>query len=534
MGNTKQSFAMRKPKLVLIAAVFATVGVASMAALGCTSPEAQDAGTVQSVVDGNGKVEVYQGDDRWAAYQPEVITRENGVKVQKTPLGPSFFTDPTNPESANLYSADWNLYNTDILDADNRGCSSCHDMEATLKAIHHGVLFVGNYYHDDMEYTSSSSCNLCHSQYYGFDIKNFAHSHMSKQTFRDMGGSCLSCHYINDETGDFEIWGDVRYNVMSGITDLSTEEVTPNITWNQDKVITDPEKMFFNTGYHMDYTPGLVEESDDIRNTYTVSFTGELENPCEMTIQEMIDQFGSETRTQVEQCVINGTGGQYIYQAEITGIPLKKVMEYIKPTDQANIAMGVSLNAYATPAFIETYEDALMVYEINGQPLTQQEGYPLQLWMSAGTGASANTRYLSEMTFVHYTDEEIAEGFTLDGQTATWMYNPKTGLSYSAPNIGVLSAETGTIFPAGQPVHLEGYSHSFQWPVTMIKFSLDHGATWTEVPIENMDPNRWVYWEMDLDLEPGSYVLEMGAASVDPDGVVHDEIQNPQFLINVQ
>ena len=83
--------------------------------------------------------------------------------------------------------------------------------------------------------------------------------------------------------------------------------------------------------------------------------------------------------------------------------------------------------------------------------------------------------------------------------------------SLNTPNIGVLTAETGQIFAAGEPIHLEGYAHAFEEQVTKIEFSFDHGATWVEVPITDSDNAKWVYWKMDIDsfVEPGSYLVEL-------------------------
>ena len=72
--------------------------------------------------------------DRWdqvaEEYAPEVRTLPNGQMVQRTPT-----EYEVNPDAWQI-QANSNSYNTYWLDADNRGCESCHpDMNALLKNL---------------------------------------------------------------------------------------------------------------------------------------------------------------------------------------------------------------------------------------------------------------------------------------------------------------------------------------------------------------------------------------------------------------
>ena len=141
----------------------------------------------------------------------------------------------------------------------------------------------------------------------------------------------------------------------------------------------------------------------------------------------------------------------------------------------------------------------------------------------------------SEIKIAHSDSEGSASNNYNLGVFGDYVY-PQTGYPLNTPNIGVLTAETGQIFAAGEPIHLEGYAHAFEEQVTKIEFSFDHGATWVEVPITDSDNAKWVYWKMDIDsfVEPGSYLVELRATSVDANGEEHTNGKIPNFLINVQ
>ena len=67
-----------------------------------------------------------------AKYAPRVITLESGVQIQKTPYD--------NTVKDGKYVSSWNnLY----MDADNRGCNSCHTLEDALANMdtYHGVIY---------------------------------------------------------------------------------------------------------------------------------------------------------------------------------------------------------------------------------------------------------------------------------------------------------------------------------------------------------------------------------------------------------
>ena len=59
--------------------------------------------------------------------------------------------------------------------------------------------------------------------------------------------------------------------------------------------------------------------------------TGDCENPVEMTLPEMEQQFGTVKQVMKMDCTINGVGQATIMQSEVEGIPLKAIIDYAKP-----------------------------------------------------------------------------------------------------------------------------------------------------------------------------------------------------------
>ncbi len=524
-GEARISHKDRQLRLVLAAASVSAVLVCGL--WGCATTQqqepAQDASSdagIQAMTE-----------EQWAAYEPVVETLEDGRQIQKSP----YAAGGGGTSSGYGFPLEWPYYNTYILNSDQRGCNSCHD----LKTVMQTRMGDGNHPEYLARYGSEelpwSSCVACHFAY-DVNIKNAVHAHMNSESFQNMNGSCLSCHDVDAE-GNYQLWDEVKYNVLMGITDLDASAVDATVTWDQDE-ITSPEHQFVVEEPTKGFSAfDVVAESDDVRDTYTVSFGGEVKNPTTMTIQEMIDKYGTETRVQANHCTINGTGGGLIYQAEVTGIPLNKIVADLGLTDAAAAVTPIGVDGYSVQFRTTVLEklNPLLVFEMNGEPLTKEQGYPLAIWTGDGTAGGMFTRYISEINFD--TEDNLLKYMGNnygDGVYGSYS-NKRTGALVNTPNIGVLTAEDGQIFESGQPIHVEGYAHAFDKTVTKIELSFDRGATWKEVPIQNSDHTRWVYWDLDMNgLEPGAYVVTMRATGIGADGEEFINEVPPQFMFNVR
>lgn len=462
----------------------------------------------------------------YSAYAPKIKTLENGVQIQETPDAGQrwgLFHSP----------ATQNYFNTYFYNADNRGCAACHDLEQTLRGLGH-VVYSGEYETGPMKL---QDCIACHSDAYsGFDLQFTIHGrHLGSTAFTNMGGNCESCHYI-DRDGNFLRWDFVKYDVLEGITRVPADQMNVTVTWDQD-TLTAEENMFqllwggMYGDYSQEYSYAHIEAMirDDIRDTYPITFSGDMDNPCSLTINQMIELFGTETRKICSHCTINGVGGPLIVQREVTGIPLKKLVEYLGVHEKANVVTPTGLDYYSMTTDLQTALDnnALFVFEMEGKPLTAAQGYPMAFWCENLT-CGKYTRNLASV-FIGY------DPYGDPGMGTPPLTDPDTGYTINKPGIGILTAASGQIFAPGETIHLEGYANAFDLPITKIEFSFDKRQTWIEVPTENTVSSQWVYWRMDIaDLQPGAYVLEMRATCLEADGTERANEELPKFLINVK
>lgn len=453
-----------------------------------------------------------EADEKFA---PRVTELKNGVKVQKTPLN-------TTPADGKLITSWNNLY----LNADNRGCTACHRLEDALESMdtYHGIIYMGYETEQTLE-----NCFGCHG-FYSTRLRDSLHNiHQRSDAFAAMKGNCESCHYINDE-GEFQRWDFVKYDVLFGLKDLAADSVKTAFEWNQTE-ITPHDKMFYKS---IKSTPStwLTDESQvtqEMFDTWTIKFTGDIDHPMEMTLPELIEKYGTEKHVMKYNCVVNGPGQAMIYQAEVEGIPIAKIMKDLGVHEDANMFYPIGDDGYCynVGTDIMVKLNGLIVVKINGDRIYADQGFPCSFWsyeMSAGNFS----KRLKELKFEH-------------SESGSWDFygdftDPSTGRPWNKPNVGVLNATNGQIFPAGKPVHLEGFADAWNEPITKLEFSFDHGKTWVEQPIEKATSRQWVYWKMDITsiTEPGSYLIKLRATSQKPDGElrVNDTLTN--FMFNLQ
>ena len=461
------------------------------------------------------------------AYAPRVEVMENGVRVQKTPFNNTALdTQAGDVESKTITS--WNNY---FLNADNRGCTACHSIEDALEMMetYHGIIYFG--YNNEQ---GLQNCFGCHSFYDNY-MRDAIHTvHQRNSTFQAMGGSCESCHYIarhDDGTIEYQRWDYVKYDVLRGISDVPAENMNLSFDWNQTE-ITPHEKMFFKSikSNPETWITDESQTSQEAFDNWTITFSGDIDNGGTFTLKELIDKYGTETRVMKAHCTVNGPGQSMIYQAEITGIPLKAIVKDLGLHDDVTMVDPIGADGYCYTIGLDRMldEEALIVIGMNGDTIYADQGWPCAFWcneMSAGNF----TKQLAEVSFK---TTGASWDFYGDFVDAT------TGLQFDKPNVGVLNAYDGQIFDAGKPVHLEGYADAWNEPIVKLEFSFDHGQTWKEFEIENAGTTQWVYWKLDIsDLPAGSYLARIRATSQTADGTLRTNdvpLQMTNFMFNVQ
>jgi DMSO/TMAO reductase YedYZ molybdopterin-dependent catalytic subunit len=156
--------------------------------------------------------------------------------------------------------------------------------------------------------------------------------------------------------------------------------------------------------------------------------------------------------------------------------------------------------------------DVLLAYELNGQPLPPQHGFPLRLLVPGWYGMT-NVKWLSRITLVDvpFRGYQQAQGYHLR-QAEDETGEPLTRIAPRAlmvpPGMPDFMSRERTLRPG--TCAIEGRAWSGRAPVAAVDVSTDGGATWQPARLEPPELGRWAWrrWSAEWEARvPGRHVL---------------------------
>ena len=297
------------------------------------------------------------------------------------------------------------------------------------------------------------------------------------------------------------------------------------------------------------------------QTSWSVAIDGLVANPLAVTFQDLIDeQSQSLTVLKTIRCIIDGNFiPGLIGNAVWTGVPLRIFL------DRAGIDLGRTrrLRIHATDGFTnnltidqiygdrpaDTFEP-LLVYQMNGQPLTPDHGFPVRLLVNEHYGYK-NVKWVER---IEATDDDTVFG----------SYQQQLGYI----DDGVIRVTNKVTNPltnqtvAAGPFKVFGYALSGYAGIERVEVSIDDSpfqeariVPLTEVlganpalrtSLQVQDPQRftypyrgvWALWEFDWNASPGNHTFLVRAidwaGNVQPaEDFEYRDGSNPYFRVDV-
>jgi DMSO/TMAO reductase YedYZ molybdopterin-dependent catalytic subunit len=204
-----------------------------------------------------------------------------------------------------------------------------------------------------------------------------------------------------------------------------------------------------------------------------------------------------------------------------TGVPLSTVLEQagirssavdVMPygLDSTVVSNGVDAGHVRRPIpASKALDDVLLAYEMNGQPLPWDHGYPLRLVVPGWVGV-ANVKWVGQIEVsstplfsLWNTTQYVLTGSTYSGSppVTTQVVKSAFELAFGAQ----LTSRT--------PQTLTGRSWSGTGSIKRVDVSTDGGSTWAPATLHGANlPNAWACWAFTwTPPAPGSYTLRARA-----------------------
>jgi sulfite dehydrogenase len=322
-----------------------------------------------------------------------------------------------------------------------------------------------------------------------------------------------------------------------------------------------PNEVFYVRWHHPDY----ADKKEDFKDYKLKVYGPVAKKPVEFTLNDLKKNFKVYELTAVNQCSGNRrglsdpkvTGLQWRYgamgNAKWVGVRLKDVLDAagVDPKAKAIVAyssynpptvQGQDIYAKAIPIWKAMDENCLIAFEMNGEELPVENGYPARLVIAGWTA----TYWIKAVTDIQVVFD-LPKNFWYDtayrlprGKFPTiefWDKDPSapfvpiTEMVVNSLVVKFVNNNTKrTIYPyeventqikdikdfarVGDYITVMGVAYDGGYGIKMVEVSVDGGKTWQEAKIIKSDGRySWVQWEHTFKVEKKGVYKVMAKAS---------------------
>ncbi len=209
--------------------------------------------------------------------------------------------------------------------------------------------------------------------------------------------------------------------------------------------------------------------------------------------------FPSVTQVQTLECIDNLVGGDLISNAEWTGVRLADVLQRAGVRDSARSVVFLCEDGYSDsfPLAKAMEPTTLLAYEMNGETLPPQHGYPARV-LAPNLYGIKNPKWVTEIRIVDgdYRGFWQQRGWTNDGTI-------KTMSRIDVPRAGTM--------PGGAQ-RVGGIAFAGARGIQGVEVSADDGRSWTSATqVSALSPLSWALWTADWQPQGGMQTLVVRA-----------------------
>jgi DMSO/TMAO reductase YedYZ molybdopterin-dependent catalytic subunit len=277
------------------------------------------------------------------------------------------------------------------------------------------------------------------------------------------------------------------------------------------------------TNAHYVVTKNAVTDPALDAETWRMVLDGEVARPVQVDYQTLRRLPAAEQYKTLE-CISNFTsmchlaffGCDLISTAQWKGARLRDVLELaggLRPGVVSLLVRGADEFSSSIPASLASNPDVLLAYEMNGQVLPRQHGYPVRLLVPGRYGMKS-AKWVVGIRALR------TEQLDWYGQR-NWS---RTGIVRTMSRIDV-PADGARLTPGRH--RISGIAYAGDRGVSGVQFSSNGGQSWN--PANFVEPplgrDTWVRWTAEFDLAPGQ-ALKLMSRAVDGQGQVQTEVFN--------
>jgi DMSO/TMAO reductase YedYZ molybdopterin-dependent catalytic subunit len=197
-----------------------------------------------------------------------------------------------------------------------------------------------------------------------------------------------------------------------------------------------------------------------------------------------------------------------------------------------------------TPDFVKSIpvwkaidDNALIAYEMNGEPLPHWNGYPARIVVPGWTA----TYWMKHVTSIQAVSKpfngfwmekayRIPKGkFPIVDRFITQETDANTPITEMVVNSLITNLQDGAQLPAGKPASVRGIAWDGGYGIRMVDVSIDGGATWRPAELgPDLGRFAWRQWSYSIaSAQPGTYTVMAKATNAVGASQTFDLVFNP-------
>jgi DMSO/TMAO reductase YedYZ molybdopterin-dependent catalytic subunit len=221
----------------------------------------------------------------------------------------------------------------------------------------------------------------------------------------------------------------------------------------------------------------------------------------------------SVENTRTIACIGNPVGGAMIGNARFRGVPFADLIGRIQ--DSATHMKFTAADGYQTavPIDVVTHPDALLAYEMNGEPLAVEHGFPLRA-LIPGVYGQKMPKWITAIELIDYP----FQGY--------WESHGWSDAALVKTHAIIMTPTERARIDGG--IAVQGVAFAGLRRITNVEIRVDGGEWMAANLLQGPSPLAWTQWYTDWFPEaPGTYALE--ARATDETGFSQHEDAPPPF-----
>lgn len=259
---------------------------------------------------------------------------------------------------------------------------------------------------------------------------------------------------------------------------------------------TRPEITATHDFYRVDInlTPPEINDA-----SWRLALGGLIARPRELRLDELRDR-KAITQLITLECISNPVGGDLIGTAPWTGCSLAALLDELELSPSARALWIEAADGFHESVSLADARDAraMLVYAMNGEPLTAEHGFPLRLYLPDRHGMKL-PKWIRRIDAVE------------DAKPGYWVER-----GWSATAIPHTTSVIDTALPTGpssaRHLSIGGIAYAGARGISKVEVQIDNGP-WQPAQLRTppLSQLTWVQWRLDAPYAPGSHTIRVRA-----------------------